>query len=425
MIRCIASCRPRAASATCRRRSRGTVRRAARTSRALVRWTERYRYDAASNLIRVQHQANGGSFVRDLALVPASNRLAAMTVGQSVFNYIHDPNGNLLGEAASRHFEWDHNNRIRAFRIQAGTAEPSVHAHYLYDAGGQRVKKIIRKQGGQFATTVYIEGIFEHHRTVQRDATVENNTLHVMDNQSRIALIRVGTSFPDDTTPAVQLHLGDHLGSSHIVLDDTGAFINREEYTPYGETSFGSFAAKRYRFTGKERDEESGLNYHSARYYAPWLARWVSPDPLGPLDGLNLYPYARNNPVRFTDLFGGSSDEDAKTTIKPKPTQPTPKPSQPPVTKPWIEADPNKALNPNDLTSPAITVPADQLPTSKNIKIPPPETPSTLVTLGLENDTKFRSAKTRPDGVPSRQSQECRRRQDHAKNPPDAKNPPS
>jgi RHS repeat-associated protein len=105
----------------------------------------------------------------------------------------------------------------------------------------------------------------------------------------------------------VKFHLGDHLGSSHLVLNDTGAAINREEYTPYGETSFGSFAKKRYRFTGKERDEESGLSYHGARYYAPWLARWVSCDPAGTVDGLNLYRYARGNPVKFIDSNGNQS----------------------------------------------------------------------------------------------------------------------
>jgi RHS repeat-associated protein len=247
-------------------------------------WTERYHYDAAGNMTRLQHQANGGGFLRDLALAPGSNRLAAMTVGQSAFNYHYDPTGNLLSESASRHFEWDHGDRMRVYRTQTGTAEPSVHAHYLYDAGGQRVKKLVRKQGGQLETTVYVEGIFEHHRVVQAGAAREHDTLHVMDDQSRIALIRVGAPFPHDTTPAVQFHLGDHLGSSHVVLDDTGGFVNREEYTPYGETSFGSFARKRYRFTGKERDEESGLNYHGARYYAPWLCRWTSCDP----EGMNI-----------------------------------------------------------------------------------------------------------------------------------------
>ena len=79
-----------------------------------------------------------------------------------------------------------------------------------------------------------------------------------MDDQQRIALARVGAAHPGGRDPAVKYHLGDHLGSSNAVIDGTGALINREEYTPYGETSFGSYASKRYRFTGKERDEESG-----------------------------------------------------------------------------------------------------------------------------------------------------------------------
>ena len=79
-----------------------------------------------------------------------------------------------------------------------------------------------------------------------RARTRENNTLHVMDNQSRIALVRVGAPLDArDASPQVQYHFGDHLGSSHVVMggdDATGdSFINREEYFPYGETSFGSF----------------------------------------------------------------------------------------------------------------------------------------------------------------------------------------
>jgi RHS repeat-associated protein len=111
----------------------------------------------------------------------------------------------------------------------------------------------------------------------------------------------------------VKYHLGDHLGSSNLVIGGptpaANDFINREEYTPYGETSFGSFAKKRYRFTGKERDEESGLYYHGARYYAPWLARWVSCDPKGMVDGENLYRYARDNPIKFVDPSGRAGEE--------------------------------------------------------------------------------------------------------------------
>jgi hypothetical protein len=52
--------------------------------------------------------------------------------------------------------------------------------------------------------------------------------------------------------------------------------------------------------------------YHGARYYAPWLGRWVSPDPAGTADGTNLYAYARNNPVRFADPTGMGADDDVK-----------------------------------------------------------------------------------------------------------------
>jgi RHS repeat-associated protein len=268
-------------------------------------YTERYQYDWVGNLELLQHQVNGSAANRVFALAENSDRLATVTLGQTVYNYTYDANGNLIQENGSRHFEWDYGDRMRIYRTQAGTAEPSVHAHYLYDASGQRVKKLVRKQGGQVEVTAYIDGIFEHH--VQGDT--ENNTLHVMDNQSRIALVRVGQPFADDSTPAVKYHLGDHLGSSNLAIDDAGSWVNREEHTPYGETSFGSFAKKRYRFTGKERDEESGLYYHGARYYVPWLARWAGCDPLGMVDGINLYSYVKNSPLCLVDTHGTQHEQ--------------------------------------------------------------------------------------------------------------------
>lgn len=267
-------------------------------------YTQRYRYDALGNMQELKHQGAGGGSNRLFAVVDENNRLDSMTIGQSNYRYIHDANGNTLSEHQTRQFEWDHSDRLKTFRTQVAGSEPSVHAQYLYDAGGMRVKKLVRKQGGQYNVTGYAGGLFEYHRVVQGTTVQENNTLHVMDDQSRIALVRIGTPFPDDTSPAVKYHLADHLGSSHVVVGGDGVWLNREEYTPYGETSFGSFARKRYRFTGKERDEESGLNYHAARYYAPWIARWVSTDPIGIKGGLNPYEYAGSAPMRFTDSQG-------------------------------------------------------------------------------------------------------------------------
>ena len=133
-----------------------------------------------------------------------------------------------------------------------------------------------------------------------------------MDDRDRIAVLRAGHRRAAGEGPAVQYHLGDHLGSSQVVVGGDRltdrAQISREEYYPYGETSFGGFARKRYRFIGKERDEESGLVNFGARPYSPWLSRWISPDPGGPRDGPNLYAFARLSPLVYRDAEGLQSD---------------------------------------------------------------------------------------------------------------------
>ncbi len=287
-------------------------------------YRELYRYDPVGNMLQLRHehfQANNSvqgrnrefELITNGASVPLNNRLATVTIGQTEIDYIYDDNGNMTQEGLSRHFEWDYGDRMKAFRTQTGEAEPSVYAHYFYDAGGQRVMKWVRCQGGEVDVTVYVDGVFEHQRRITVGGVLENNTLHVMDDQSRIALVRVGNAFPEDSSPAVKFQLGDHLGSSNVVINDAGDWVNREEFTPYGETSFGSFGRKRYRFTGKERDEESGLNYHGARYYEPRLgSRWISTDPLWMIDGPNLYKYASNNPINLKDDRGAAPESTKK-----------------------------------------------------------------------------------------------------------------
>jgi RHS repeat-associated protein len=285
-------------------------------------YTQSYTYDAVGNMTELQHTApNNGSFTRAFAHAANTNRLLTLTVGSTVHAYAYDANGNLIQENTERHFEWDYTDRMRVFREQtpaAGSlpgedrwAEPSKYAHYLYDAGGQRVIKLVRTQGGDYEVTIYIDGVFEIHRWRENGTAKQNSRLHIRDNQNRIAIWRIGDS--DDQKPDVQYHLGDHLGGSNVVIGGAAAsdnaLISREEYYPYGETSFGSFARKRYRFTGKERDEESGLYYHGARYYAPWLARWMSCDPAGTKDGLNLYSYTKNSPMLFLDPNGRGAAE--------------------------------------------------------------------------------------------------------------------
>lgn len=279
-----------------------------------------YQYDPLGNLLELMHTTpdSTANFTRTFSLRqqndrPYNNQLTAYRQGGHAHHMQYDKAGNLIREATSRHYCWNHSNQLHAFRIQAtDDSTPSLEARYLYGASGERVKKIVWRQGGKVTTTTYIDGIFEQHTLEDSGSpsTKANNTLHLMDDHSRIALIRVGIPFEaQDNSPDIQYQLGDHLGNVQVVATASGAAYSREEHYPYGGTSLGSYAQKRYRFTGKERDEESGLHYHSARYYAPWIFKWISADPAGLDEGINLYWYTENRPTVFVDELGFGNDD--------------------------------------------------------------------------------------------------------------------
>jgi RHS repeat-associated protein len=290
------------------------------------RYVETYDYDPAGNMMKLWHDSNESQWTRYSGMsgfTPEEwsdkvkeflagttqnwgnegNRLTNFGTEQNGVSHQFDANGNMIQEFANRFFNWDHNDCLRAFREVDGAGNTQKEARYLYDSTGQRVMKRVLI-GTQVGVTIYIDGVFEH-RIIGAD---QNNTLHVMDNQSRIAMIRAGSALQGDIGPTVQYQLGDHLGSANIVIggDDSsaGAFNNREEFFPYGETSFGSFAQKRYQYCGKERDEETGLYYYGARFYGLHLCRWISCDPAGAIDGFMLYRFCRNSPLIYRDSAG-------------------------------------------------------------------------------------------------------------------------
>ena len=112
------------------------------------------------------------------------------------------------------------------------------------------------------------------------------------------------------TRPLYRYQYSNHLGSACLELDHQAAIISYEEYHPYGTSAYRALTRdseappKRYRYTGMERDEESGLSYHTARHYATWLGRWGSIDPIGIEGGPNTYAYADFSPINTIDKTG-------------------------------------------------------------------------------------------------------------------------
>jgi len=110
--------------------------------------------------------------------------------------------------------------------------------------------------------------------------------------------------------PDLYFYHSDHLGSSSFITDANGIVSQHLQYLPYGEL----FAEQRdntaryytpYKFSGKEKDEETGYSYFGARYYMPELSIWSAVDPMtDERSWLSPYNYCQNNPVMLTDPDG-------------------------------------------------------------------------------------------------------------------------
>ncbi|MGA9671371.1 MAG: RHS repeat-associated core domain-containing protein, partial [Terracidiphilus sp.] len=321
---------------------------------AMGTFTEQYQYDLAGNLMALIHKgsdpANPGwsrayTYNEASLLVGGqlSNRLSSTAIsGNMPLNepYSYDLHGNMSSMPQLSSMRWDFKDMLVMTTRQAvnasdqpGIASQGMQTWYDYNSAGERTRKTTLSPAGIKLRERFYLGGYEVYREYDNNGntTLESHTLHVMDGSRRIALVEtttVDTSAAASSLPTslTRYQYDNHLGSACLELDSTGAVVTYEEYYPFGSTSYQAGASltevnqKRYRYIGKERDVETGLNYHGARYYALWLGRWTSCDPTGTKDGLNLYAYVRNRPITLVDPKGTDGNTTQPVDVPPNTT---------------------------------------------------------------------------------------------------------
>ncbi|SHH78183.1 RHS repeat-associated core domain-containing protein [Fibrobacter sp. UWCM] len=283
---------------------------------AMRNYAREWEYDSVGNILSMIHKFNGSQWTRRNAYATDSNRLTGTTVGQTTANFTYNSHGSMASMPHLSAMDWDFAEKLR--HITRGTTE----AYYNYDGNGIRTRKVVVKNGVT-ETRLYLGGFEIWRKSVNGMLEAERETLHVMDDRKRIAIVEtltvenaVAVAAP---VPVQRYQLDNHLGSVSLELDGSANVISYEEYYPYGDTSYragrnaSEVSQKRYRYTGKEKDEESSLYYCEQRYYAAHVSRWVSTDPTWLEDGINLYAYVNGNPVSGVDPSGTQTENNEAT----------------------------------------------------------------------------------------------------------------
>lgn len=206
----------------------------------------------------------------------------------------YDLNGNIT-QYQGKVFEYDFANRLTQVSENA-----QVVANYTYDAEDRRVSKTV-----DGVRTTYL---YNKNQVVQE----------FIDTETKPQISYVYSSAIDDPVAFIKdelryYYIKDRVGSVRAITNEQGIIVERYDYNSLGimtirdaakniitESAFGN----EYTYTGRRYDSETGLYYYRNRMYSAELGRFMSEDPLGYVDGYNLYAYAHNNPLKYIDPLG-------------------------------------------------------------------------------------------------------------------------
>jgi len=271
--------------------------------------TQNFTYDSLNRILTASTQATTGTYAWGLqfgydiwgnlltsSLTQGSAPILTVSADSSnrISGFCYDAAGNLLGQTAppcpSPTYTYDAENRIKT---TAGVT-------YTYDGDGNRVQKSNGKLYWYGSGSLILD---------ESDATGNITNEYIFFGGKRLARRVVSSG-------QIQYYFADHLGSSRVVTDASGNILDDADFYPFGgERTYTSTSGNAFKFTGKERDTESGLDDFGARYYTSQFGRFMTPDwsaspvlvpyaDLGNPQTFNLYSYVANNPLNTVDPEG-------------------------------------------------------------------------------------------------------------------------
>ncbi|ANJ87132.1 hypothetical protein MB84_26725 [Pandoraea oxalativorans] len=277
-------------------------------------YTQTFSYDAGGNLVEAAHTSDtrGQSWKQRFAVSRMSNRSVLWDSGspEPDIEASFDPSGNPLTLTTGQPIRWITANRLAAVTFMTRDDGPADEERYVYDAQGDRVRKVGTRLA---ASTVNVrETRYLHGLELRRDsATGEVMHVAMLDaGRTRVQVYVWEAGLPARVeNHQVRYVLADHLESATVEIDANADVVSRENYYAFGGTSWRAAASeiaagyRTIRYAGHEQDA-TGLSYYGQRYHAPWLHRWLNPDPAGNVDGLNRYRFVANNPLTLADRDG-------------------------------------------------------------------------------------------------------------------------
>ncbi|WP_342227216.1 RHS repeat domain-containing protein [Rickettsiella endosymbiont of Rhagonycha lignosa] len=283
-------------------------------------YTRTYAYDRGGNLTQFRHSAPAttNNYTTHISVSDRSNRAVLSTLAGNPANIdsLFDKAGQQV-QRLGQSLHWTGRGELDQVEIVNGDSQSTIE-RYTYDAQGQRRLKISQQPNGNTLQTrqvCYLPGL--ELRTRQSGETMKESLQVITVGEAGQAQVRVlhwqvgqPEGIPNDQ---IRYNYSSETGNRSLELDNVGRVISLEEFYPYGGTALWAASSqteadyKFIRYSGKERDL-TGLYYYGSRYYLSTEGRWLSPDPAGTGDGLNLYGMVANNPILYTDADGQAKE---------------------------------------------------------------------------------------------------------------------